>query len=109
MINHHTPLEKLFDITPNYNFLQVFGCACWPNLRPYNARKLEFRSKLCVFLGYTDHHKGHKCLHKLTSRIYISCDFTFDEHLFPFAKNFESASTTVSPSTDTILLPTFPP
>ena len=26
-----------------------FGCAVWPNLRPYNSRKLAFRSTRCVF------------------------------------------------------------
>jgi hypothetical protein len=29
--------------------LCVFGCACWPNLRPYNTRKLAFQSKRCAF------------------------------------------------------------
>jgi histone deacetylase 1/2 len=29
----------------------VFGCVCWPNLRPYNAHKLSFRSTRCTFLA----------------------------------------------------------
>ena len=37
-----TPLEKLLHETPDYSFLKVFGCACWPHLRPYNNHKLEF-------------------------------------------------------------------
>jgi hypothetical protein len=67
-------------------FLRTFGCACWPNLRPFNPQKLEFRSKQCVFLGYSNHHKGFKCLEPTTGRIYISRDVVFDEHLFPFSK-----------------------
>uniref|UniRef100_A0A8R7JX46 Retroviral polymerase SH3-like domain-containing protein n=1 Tax=Triticum urartu TaxID=4572 RepID=A0A8R7JX46_TRIUA len=62
VINLETPLEKLFHETPNYHSLRTFGCACWPNLRPFNARKLEFRSKQCVFLGYSNLQKGFKCL-----------------------------------------------
>jgi histone deacetylase 1/2 len=46
-----SPLELLFKRKPDYTFLRTFGCACWPNLRPYNSRKLEFRSKRCVFLA----------------------------------------------------------
>jgi histone deacetylase 1/2 len=62
VINFETPTERLLQVTPNYDGLRVFGCACWPNLRPYNKRKLAFRSKRCVFLGYSPLHKGFKCL-----------------------------------------------
>jgi hypothetical protein len=79
-------LEHLYKVQPNYASLQIFGCACWPNLRPYNQRKLQFRSKECVFLGYSNLHKGFKCLDVDTGRIYISSDVTFDEEVFPFSK-----------------------
>jgi hypothetical protein len=65
--------------------LRVLGCACWPNLRPYNSRKLEFRSKRCAFLGYSTYHKGFKCLDVAIGRIYISRDVVLDESIFLFA------------------------
>jgi histone deacetylase 1/2 len=80
-----TPLEVLFKEKPDYSMLRVFGCACWPNLRPYNAHKLAFRSKRCAFLGYNNMHKGFKYLDISTGRIYISRDVVFDEQIFPFA------------------------
>ena len=80
-----TPIELLLGETPDYTFFKVFGCACWPHLRPYNDRKLEFRSKKCVFLGYSSLHKGYKCLHVPTNRVYISRDVVFDENVFPFS------------------------
>ena len=40
VIDFSTPLYRLFHDKPNYSFLRVFGCACWPNLRPYNKHKL---------------------------------------------------------------------
>ena len=79
-----TPLELLLNEVPDYTFLKVFGCACWPHLRPYNQRKLEFRSKQCVFLGYSSLHKGYKCLHVPSNRVYISRDVVFNENVFPF-------------------------
>jgi hypothetical protein len=31
--------------------IKTFGVACWPNLRPYNTQKLNFRVQQCVFIG----------------------------------------------------------
>lgn len=78
------PLTKLFQQNPDYASLRTFGCACWPHLRPYNSRKLQFRSKQCVFLGYSTMHKGFKCLDVASGRVYISRDVIFDESVFPF-------------------------
>jgi hypothetical protein len=91
VIQYETPLEHLFHQKPSYTSLRVFGCACWPNLRPYNARKLQFRSKQCVFLGYSNLHKGFKCLDVAAGRVYISRDVVFDENVFPFASLHSNA------------------
>ena len=69
----------------------MFDCACWPNLHPYNSKKLEFRSKQCVFLGYSNLHKGYKCLDPTQGRVYISRDVVFDETIFPFASMHPNA------------------
>jgi hypothetical protein len=86
VINFETPLERLFQQKQDYSSLRIFGCACWPNLRPYNAHKFQFRSTRCVFLSYSPLHKGFKCLDPSTGRVYISRDVTFDENIFPFAQ-----------------------
>jgi hypothetical protein len=84
VLSYDTPLHHLFQKQPDYSLLRTFGCACWPNLRPYNNHKLQFRSKQCTFLGYSLSHKGFKCLDPDSGRVYISRDVTFDESLFPF-------------------------
>ena len=86
VIGNSTPLERLYHQKPDYNSLKIFGCSCYPNLRPYNRHKLDFRSTQCVFIGYSNLHKGYKCLEVSTGRVYISRDVVFDETLFPFAQ-----------------------
>jgi histone deacetylase 1/2 len=45
VLHMKTLVEQLFNESPDYTFLKVFGCACWPHTRPYNQCKLEFRSQ----------------------------------------------------------------
>jgi hypothetical protein len=83
----------LFHSVLDYLFLKTFGCACWPNLWPYNSHKLQPRSLQCVFLGYSFLHHSYKCLHIPTGRLYISGDVIFLENLFPFFQNISTLPT----------------
>jgi histone deacetylase 1/2 len=103
VIQNETPVERLLNTSPNYESLRIFGCACWPNLRPYNKRKLAYRSKRCVFLGYSPLHKGVKCLDVTTGHVYISRDVVFDENVFPFASLHPNAGKRLRE--ETLLLP----
>jgi hypothetical protein len=82
-IKWFTPFFKLYNKEPEYSNLKVFGCACYPLLRPYTKHKLEFWSKQCIFLGYSSNHKGYTCLDPSKNCIYISRNVVFDEKLFP--------------------------
>lgn len=82
--NHCIPLKVLFNNVPDYNFLRAFGCACYPLLTPYNNPKFQYRSKECIFLGYSTSHRGYKCLDNKSGRIYISKDVLFNEKHFPY-------------------------
>jgi hypothetical protein len=99
-----TPFKILFKIQPYYNFLKVFGSAYWPNLQPYNVNKLQPWSIQCLFPGYSLLHKGYKCLHIPSSRVYFSRDVIFQEEIFPFSQAEKSPS--LSSSSVLILGPT---
>ena len=86
VINYQTPVERHLHEQPDYKSLRVFGYAVWPNLWPFNTRKLAFCSIKCVFLGYSAMHKGFKCLEPSIGRVYISRDVVFDESIFPFSQ-----------------------
>jgi hypothetical protein len=49
VIQNDTPYHHNINEEPNYNFLRIFGCTCWPHLRPYNSHKLQFCSTKYVF------------------------------------------------------------
>ena len=72
---------------PDYKFLRVFGCACFPYLQPYNKHKLAFKTSKCLFLGYGSFHKGYRCLHP-SGRVYIARSVAFDETTFPYQSLF---------------------
>jgi hypothetical protein len=81
VLQNSSPFEKLFHKIPEYSLLRVFGCKCFPLLRPYIAHKLEYRSKACIFLGYSQ--KGYRCLDPLTNRVYLSRHVVFYEASYP--------------------------
>jgi hypothetical protein len=103
LVHYNTPLHHLLGATPGDSMLHVFGCTYWPNLRPYNVRKLQYRSTRCVFFCYSTLHKGYKCLNVSTGQVYISRDVIFDENVFPFANIYSIAGTRYS--AEILLLP----
>jgi histone deacetylase 1/2 len=87
-----TPFFSLFLSHPNYSDLRVFGCLCYPNSYATSPHKLAPRSVACVFLGYSDEHKGYRCLDMLSGQIHISRHVTFVEHVFPYATRTKTTS-----------------
>jgi transposase InsO family protein len=81
VLHHTSPFQKLFNTVPDYKAFRVFGCKCFPLLRPYTTHKLEFRSKPCIFLGYS--HAGYRCLDPFTNKVYLSRNVVFNESSFP--------------------------
>lgn len=87
VLHAKSPFTTLYKTSPDYKLMKVFGCACFPLLRPYNQAKMSFHSKECVFLGYCPQHKGYKCL-DVTGKIYLSKDVLFNEYRFPYPELF---------------------
>ena len=72
-LKQKSPSEILFKQPPDYSFLQVFGSAFYPCLRPFTQHKFEPRSLHCVFLGYHPQYKGYRCLYPPNRKgLYIS-------------------------------------
>ena len=78
-----SPYAALFNHTPDYTHLRVFGCTCFV-LRPHVERtKLSSRVAICVFLGYGVGQKGYRCYDPSSGKLYVSRHVSFLEHI-PF-------------------------
>jgi hypothetical protein len=108
-LHFSTPHFALFKIVPSYEHLRVFGCTCYPNLSATTSHKLDPRSAKCVFLGYSSHHKGYRCLDPLSNRVILSRHVVFDESTFPFAEQQPTASSQDFDILDTITTNPVPP
>lgn len=85
-----SPYEALVKKPPVYTSLRVFGSSCYPFLRPYGQNKFDPKSLHCVFIGYSEKHKGYRCLHPPTARVYISRHVLFNESKFPYQTEYKS-------------------
>ena len=92
-----SPWSKLYSSPPDLPQLKVFGCACYPLLRPYSSHKLDPRTKECLFLGYSPRSKGFLCLDVSSQHIYTSRHVLFNESKFPFTTLSSFISTSPSP------------
>ena len=95
-----SPWSKLYSTTFDLSQLKVFGCACYPNLRPYNSHKLEPWTRECIFIGYPTHSKGYICLDPQTNCVYTSRHVLFNEAKFPFSSIITPMSSFSSTATN---------
>lgn len=80
LLQNRSPYEALFGQKTNYLKLKKFGCLCHPLTRAYNSNKMEPKSKLCIFLGYSPTQNAYKCLEPHTHKLYILRHMLFDEN-----------------------------
>jgi len=78
-----SPYKSIFGIAPNYSNLKIFGCLCYPWLRPYSSHKLDPRSQPCIFLGYSSSQHAYLCFDPTSTKIFISRHVKFVESVFP--------------------------
>ena len=77
-------LERVFPIVKLRTGLtpRVFGFISYIHSHSLPRDKLWAKTLKCVFIGYSNTHKGYKCYHPRTRKCFISKDVTFDERNF---------------------------
>lgn len=84
VLGNETPFYMLHGFHFDYSSLRVFGSKCFPYIWDSKAHKFDPKSCLCVFVGYSEKHKGYKCFNPRTKKFIISRHVSFDEAVFPF-------------------------
>ena len=80
IVQNQTPYDMLFDSSPSYDSLRVFGCVCFILLQDHERNKLQYCSRLCCFLGYGIGKKGYRCCDPISKRLRVSRHVVFWEH-----------------------------
>lgn len=95
-----TPFQLLLGTAPDYSYLRVFGCLCFPNQAATAAHKLSPDLTPCALLGYLVDHRGYRCLDLHSRRVITSWHIVFDETQFPFlSETFQTTPTIARPAT----------
>ena len=71
-LGYKSPFEILFHKTPDYTYLKVFDCTCYPLLKPYTSNKLQPKTTKCTFLGYASDSNRYLCYNMSNQQVYTS-------------------------------------
>ncbi|KAF1332536.1 Integrase catalytic core protein, partial [Globisporangium splendens] len=90
-----SPHEVWTQKKPLLKNLKVFGCHAYVHVPSEKRSKLDARSVLCRFLGYSDHEKTYRFEELSSSRIVVSRDMQFMEDTFDSGKHGQVGSKAV--------------
>lgn len=75
-----TPYEAWTGNKPQVSHFQIFGCTAYAHIPADERRKLDFKSKRCVMLGYGKPEvKGYRLYDLGKLRVFFSRDVVFNE------------------------------
>ena len=74
-----TPIEAWSKRKPSAKHLKVFGSICYVHIPTAKRHKLEVKSEIGIFVGYSSQSKGYRVYNPKTKKIMISRDVKFDE------------------------------
>lgn len=78
-VKDKTPLEAYSGIKPSVAHFKVFGCECYAHVPKENRRKLDPKSRKCIFLGYDMETKGYRLYDPQAKEVLVSRDVVFQE------------------------------
>ena len=74
-----TPYESWMKEKPNVEHLRVFGCDAYAHIAKDERKKLDSKSRKCIFLGYGETTKGYRLYDPNRAKVIYSRDVQFNE------------------------------
>lgn len=78
-VQNITPKEAWSGHKPSVAHLRVFGCLAYVHVPVQKRKKLDAKSQLCIFVGYSTATKGYRFYNPDTKQWIVSRDVIFDE------------------------------
>jgi hypothetical protein len=91
-MSHKLPFQILNNQLPDISTPKVFGSLCFSTTLPAHRKKLDSRSRKCIYLGFKFGVKGHLLFDLKNREIFLSRDVIFFEHIFPYKCTIESVT-----------------
>ena len=85
-----TPQEAYSGKKPSVLHFRTFGCTCYAHVPDVSRKKLDAKSKKCIFLGYSEESKAYRLYDPEARKILTSRDVVFDEERPQLAANNDS-------------------
>lgn len=82
ILQNKSHFEMLFDTTPDYSRIRIFGCLCYVTYVQPHKGKFDTRAHPCIFLGYPQGQKGYKTNNLITKSTQVSRDIQFKKRTF---------------------------
>lgn len=76
-----TPIEMWTSKPRDYSSLHIFGYPTYVIYNDQKRKKLNPKSKKCIFLGYANGVKGYYLWDLIARKVIITKDFTFIEDM----------------------------
>lgn len=74
-----TPEEQWTGRKPNISNMKIFGCKAMVHIPKEKRRKLDVKSRECIFVGYSDSTKGYRFIDPQSNNVIMSRDVVFLE------------------------------
>ncbi|CAL1359030.1 unnamed protein product [Linum trigynum] len=93
LLGQRSPYQALYSKLPDYSFLRIFGCTCFVLLQRKERHKLAPKVARCIFMGYSDKHKGYMCYDPVARRMRVAYHVKFLENHMHYHSSPTEAST----------------
>lgn len=80
-IEGKNPYEVWTGKKPNIYHLRIFGYEAFSFIVLEKSKKLDDKTKKCIFLGYYSQHRGYRIYSPSAKAIFVSRDVKFNEYL----------------------------